>query len=63
MQHWCLSDNTPLPGLDDGSKLHMSDWATDGVTKALDGAMAAAPLGLRPPYSPGARSLKFVGVL
>ena len=48
-QHWCLSDDTPLPEMDDGSKLHMSDWATDGVTKALDGAMAAAP----PPMAEG----------
>jgi acyl-CoA thioesterase-1 len=44
MQRWCLSDNIPLPDLDDGGKLHMSDWATNCVTKALDGAMAAAPL-------------------
>jgi acyl-CoA thioesterase I len=44
MQRWCLSDNIPLPDLDDGGKLHMSDWATNCVTKALDGAIAAAPL-------------------
>jgi acyl-CoA thioesterase I len=43
MQRWCLSDNTPLPDLDDGGKLHMSDWATDCVTKALDSVIAAAP--------------------
>jgi acyl-CoA thioesterase-1 len=44
MQRWCLRDNIALPDLDDGSKLHMSDWATICVTKALDRAIAAAPL-------------------
>jgi acyl-CoA thioesterase I len=43
MQRWCLGDNIPLPDLDDGGKLHMSDWATNCVTKALDGAIGAAP--------------------
>jgi hypothetical protein len=44
MQRWCLRDNIPLPDLDDGNKLHISDWATNCVTKALDSAMATAPL-------------------
>jgi hypothetical protein len=41
MQRWCLKDNVPLPDLDDGGKLHMSDWATNCITKALDSAIAA----------------------
>jgi hypothetical protein len=43
MQRWCLKDNVPLPDLDDGGKLHMSDWATNCITKALDSAIAGAP--------------------
>jgi acyl-CoA thioesterase-1 len=43
MQRWCLKDDVPLPDLDDGGKLHMSDWATNCVTKALDEAIAGAP--------------------
>ncbi len=35
MQSWCTQDNVPLEQLDDGGQLHMSDWATDCVTRAL----------------------------
>jgi acyl-CoA thioesterase-1 len=35
MQSWCAQDNVPLGQLDDGGQLHMSDWATDCVTRAL----------------------------
>jgi acyl-CoA thioesterase-1 len=43
MRRWHLEDNIPLPDLDDGGKLHMSDWATNCITKALDEAIAGAP--------------------
>src|SRR3984893_1323182 len=45
MRRWCLEDKIPIAGLidpEDNSQLHMSDWATDCVTKALDGAIAGA---------------------
>jgi acyl-CoA thioesterase-1 len=40
MRRWCIEDNIPLPDLDDGGKLHMSDWATKCVARSLDAAMA-----------------------
>ena len=43
MQRWCLQDNIPLPDMDDGGQLHMSDWATHCVTLALESAIASAP--------------------
>jgi hypothetical protein len=43
MKCWCLQDKMPLPDMDDGGQLHTSDWATNCVTLALDGAMANAP--------------------
>jgi lysophospholipase L1-like esterase len=42
---WC-DGGVPIAGLidpDDASQLHMSDWATEGVTLALDGAIGTAP--------------------
>jgi acyl-CoA thioesterase I len=43
MKRWCLQDNMRLPNMDDGGQLHMSDWATNCVTLALDTALASAP--------------------
>jgi hypothetical protein len=46
MQRWCIEDGIPIADLIDStdpSQLHMSDWATDCVTQALDGAIASAP--------------------
>jgi acyl-CoA thioesterase-1 len=46
MQRWCIEDGIPIADLIDSadpSQLHMSDWATDCVTRALDGAIAGAP--------------------
>jgi acyl-CoA thioesterase I len=46
MRQWCLKDNIPIADLidpEDTFKLHMSDWATNGVTQALFGAIAGAP--------------------
>jgi acyl-CoA thioesterase I len=43
MKRWCLRDNILLPAMDDGGQLHTSDWATNCVTLALDGAIASAP--------------------
>ncbi len=45
MKRWSHEDNIPIAELidpDDSSQLHMSDWATDCVTKALAGAIAGA---------------------
>ena len=41
MRRW-NEDGTPLQELDDGGGLHTSDWATNCVTQALDGAIAGA---------------------
>jgi acyl-CoA thioesterase I len=43
MKRWCLQDKVPLADMDDGGKLHMSEWATNCVTNALDSAIASAP--------------------
>jgi acyl-CoA thioesterase I len=43
MKRWCLRDNISLAAMDDGGQLHTSDWATNCVTLALDGAIASAP--------------------
>jgi hypothetical protein len=46
MQHWCLKDGIPIEELvdpDDNDRLHMSDWATSCVTKALFEAITTAP--------------------
>jgi acyl-CoA thioesterase I len=42
MRRW-NNDNIPIEELDDGSQLHTSDWATNCITLALDGAIAGAP--------------------
>jgi hypothetical protein len=41
MRRW-NNDNIPIEELDDGGGLHTSDWATNCITLALDGAMAGA---------------------
>lgn len=46
MQRWCLQDGIPIEELvdpEDNDKLHMSDWATGCVTKALFEAITKAP--------------------
>ena len=46
MRRWCAEDSIAIADLidpADPSQLHMSDWATDCVTRALDGAIASAP--------------------
>jgi acyl-CoA thioesterase I len=46
MEHWCLHDGIRLEELtdpDDDNHLHMSDWATNCVTKALFEAITKAP--------------------
>jgi hypothetical protein len=38
MRHWVVQDGISIEGLvreGDGAKLHLSDWATDCVTRAL----------------------------
>jgi acyl-CoA thioesterase I len=35
MKRWCVQDKIPLADMDDGEKLHMSEWATKCVTNAL----------------------------
>jgi acyl-CoA thioesterase I len=35
MQSWCGRNNITIENMDDGQKLHMSEWATDCVTNAL----------------------------
>jgi acyl-CoA thioesterase I len=45
MRRW-VEDNIPIASLvdpTDPDKLHMSDWATNCVTQALDGAIKGAP--------------------
>jgi acyl-CoA thioesterase-1 len=45
MRRW-VEDGIPIANLvdpTDPAKFHMSDWATNCVTQALDGAMASAP--------------------
>jgi acyl-CoA thioesterase I len=45
MRRWCCGDGIPIAELidpTDPDKLHMSDWATNCVTQALYGAIAAA---------------------
>lgn len=45
MRRWCCEGGVPMAELidaTDGEQLHMSDWATGCVTRALDGAIAAA---------------------
>jgi hypothetical protein len=45
MRCWCVEDSIAIADLidpTDPSQLHMSDWATDCVTQALDGAIAGA---------------------
>jgi hypothetical protein len=41
MRRW-NQDKTPIEELDDGGELHTSDWATNCITLALDGAIAGA---------------------
>jgi acyl-CoA thioesterase I len=46
MRRWCVEDGIAIADLidpTDPSQLHMSDWATECVTQALDGAIANAP--------------------
>jgi acyl-CoA thioesterase-1 len=46
MRRWVKKDNVPIASLVDPidpDKLHMSDWATNCVTQALDGAINGAP--------------------
>jgi hypothetical protein len=46
MRRWRCKDNIPMADLidpDDNSQLHMSDWATNCVTKALFEAITTAP--------------------
>jgi hypothetical protein len=46
MRRWRCEDNIPMADLidpDDNSHLHMSDWATNCVTKALFEAITTAP--------------------
>jgi len=46
MRRWCRQDGIPIEDLvdpDDDSHLHMSDWATNCVTKALFEAITRAP--------------------
>jgi acyl-CoA thioesterase I len=43
MRRW-NQDQIPIEQLDDGGQLHTSDWATNCIALALDGAMAAASL-------------------
>jgi hypothetical protein len=46
MQRWCLQDGIPIEELvdpDDNDQLHMTDWATSCVTKALFEAITKAP--------------------
>ena len=46
MQRWCLKDGIPIEELvdpDDNDRLHMSNWATNCVTKALFEAITTAP--------------------
>jgi hypothetical protein len=42
MRRW-NDDKIQIEELDDGSQLHTSDWATNCITLALDGAIAGAP--------------------
>jgi acyl-CoA thioesterase-1 len=35
MQSWCGRNNITIENMDDGQKLHLSEWATDCVTNAL----------------------------
>jgi acyl-CoA thioesterase I len=45
MRRWCVEDGIAIADLidpTDPSQLHMSDWATDCVTRVLDGAIASA---------------------
>jgi hypothetical protein len=45
MQRWCVLGGIPIDELidpTDGSRLHMSEWATHCVSEALYGAIAAA---------------------
>src|SRR5271155_1214401 len=46
MRRWCVEDGISIADLidpADPSQLHMSDWVTDCVTRALDDAIANAP--------------------
>ena len=46
MRRWCRQDGIPIEELidpDDKDQLHMSDWATNCVTKALFEAITTAP--------------------
>jgi acyl-CoA thioesterase-1 len=46
MRRWCRKDGIPIENLvdaDDDSHLHMNDWATNCVTKALFEAITKAP--------------------
>ena len=45
MRRWCVQGGIPIEELidpTDGDQLHMSDWATNCATRALDGALAGA---------------------
>ena len=47
MEHWHRHDGVPMKDMidpTDGDRLHMSDWATNCVTNALDSAIASAPV-------------------
>jgi acyl-CoA thioesterase I len=44
MKSWC-DKGILLSDMDDGGKLHMSEWATACVTRALDAALASRTLG------------------
>jgi GDSL-like lipase/acylhydrolase family protein len=43
MRTWCLQDKVPLVDLDDGGRLHTSEWATGCVARALDASIGSAP--------------------
>jgi acyl-CoA thioesterase I len=42
MKGWC-DKGIPLAEMDDGGRLHTSEWATACVTQVLDAAIAGAP--------------------
>jgi acyl-CoA thioesterase-1 len=47
MRCWCLEDKIPIADMidpEDSTQLHMNDWATNCLTKALYGAIARAPV-------------------
>ncbi len=45
MERWCVKGGIPIDELidpTDGDRLHMSDWATNCMTQALNGAIVGA---------------------